>query len=480
MEEQLSGACTVEIAAFDEFARLIGEPTYTRDFDHVIFDTALTGHTLRLLSLPSAWEGFLDTSAHGASCLGPLVGLQEQKALYHAAVQALSDPTQTQLLLVSRPEQAALTEAARASGELAELGIQNQILLLNGMFRAQDPNDPVAVAMEQRGDRALAEMPAALARLPREEVPLVARSLVGLDSLRGLFDGSEASVGKAAADVARESLPPPLADVIDDLARAGRGAIMTMGKGGVGKTTVAAAIAVVLARRGHRVHLTTTDPAAHVAATVGEGLAGLQISRIDPKAEVAAYSHEVLSTVGKDLTPEGRALLEEDLRSPCTEEIAVFRAFARAVDEAGSGYVILDTAPTGHTILLLDAAEAYHREVMRKADHTPEAVRRLLPRLRDPDYTQVLLVTLPEATPVYEAQRLQDDLRRAGIEPYAWVVNQSLLGSGTSDPLLQRRAAQERSFINTVRSELSPRCALIPWLPERLVGPERLQILARA
>ncbi|HLN60591.1 MAG TPA: arsenical pump-driving ATPase [Symbiobacteriaceae bacterium] len=481
MEEQLSGACTVEISAFDEFARLLGNPEATRGFDHVVFDTAPTGHTLRLLSLPSAWEGFIDTSAHGASCLGPLAGLQEQQELYQASVRALSDDGVTTLLRVSRPDGAALAEAARASHELAELGIRNQRLLLNGVFHATADVDALAEAMERRGQAALATMPLALAEMPRAEIPLVPRSLVGIAALRALVEPHRSGQVEAPAIAeSRADLPPALVTLVNGLEAQGRGAVMTMGKGGVGKTSVAAAIAVELAQRGHQVHLTTTDPAAHVAAAVEEAVPNLRVSRIDSKAEVAAYTEEVLSTAGKGLDGQALALLEEDLRSPCTEEIAVFRAFARAVDEARESYVILDTAPTGHTILLLDAAEAYHREVLKKVDHTPEAVRELLPRLRDPGYTQILLVTLPEATPVLEAERLQNDLRRAGIEPYGWVINQSLLASSTQDPLLRARAAQERPFIEKVAGQLASRCVLIPWVAREPVGADALSALVRA
>jgi arsenite/tail-anchored protein-transporting ATPase len=483
MEEQLSGACTMEIAAFDEFARLLGNPEATADFDHVIFDTAPTGHTLRLLSLPSAWQGFIDTNVHGGSCLGPLAGLQQQRELYRAAVAALSDGARTTLLLVSRPEQAALAEAARASHELAELGVRNQRLLINGVFRAQNPTDAMAAALERRGREALAAMPAALAVLPAKEIPLVPRSLVGIDALRQMLAPAASAVSApapAAATADRAELPQPLLTLVNAIEAEGKGVVMTMGKGGVGKTTVAAAIAVELAARGHKVHLSTTDPAAHVAATVSDGVPGLTISRIDPRAEVAAYTAEVMRTAGQGLDPEGRALLEEDLRSPCTEEIAVFRAFAETVEAGCDGFVILDTAPTGHTILLLDATQTYHREVSAKADNTPESVRQLLPRLRDPAFTHILLVTLPEATPVFEADRLQADLRRAGIEPFAWVINQSLLASGTQDPLLRQRAAHERPLITKVQDQLSRRCALVPWLPDEPVGANRLQQMLQA
>lgn len=254
---------------------------------------------------------------------------------------------------------------------------------------------------------------------------------------------------------------------------------MTMGKGGVGKTTVASAIAVALAGQGKKVTLSTTDPAAHVASTLDGSMPGLTVARIDPAREVAQYSREVLEKAGKSLDAGGRAMLEEDLRSPCTEEIAVFRAFARTVDEGKDGFVVLDTAPTGHTILLLDAAEAYHREVMRTRGDMPEAVRELLPRLRDRDFTRVLIVTLPEATPVHEAERLQGDLDRAGIEPFAWVINQSLLASGTRDLLLCQRGGYEIPFIRRVADALATRCALIPWLPETPVGRRGLEQLVR-
>lgn len=479
MEEQLSGACTVEIAAFDEFARLLGNPAAVSGFDHVVFDTAPTGHTLRLLSLPSAWEGFIETSAHGASCLGPLAGLQAQKELYHAAVQALSRAETTTLLLVSRLDRSALTEAARASAELSDLGVCNQRLLLNGVFRSSTPDDPLAAALEQRGETARRSMPADLQSLPTSEFPLVASSLVGVPALRHLLS-PVATAGQAGAVTGLDQAerPPRLLSIVEELASRGHGAIMTMGKGGVGKTTIAAAIAVELARRGHKVHLTTTDPAAHVAGAVRDEIPGLQVSRIDPKAEVEAYTAEVLSNVGAQLDAEGRALLEEDLRSPCTEEIAVFRAFAKAVDRGQDGYVILDTAPTGHTILLLDAAEAYHREVSKKAVDTPEAVRQLLPRLRDPGYTQILLVTLPEATPVAEAERLQADLRRAGIEPYGWVINQSLLGANPRDPVLQQRAAAEVQYVQQVVGQ-ADLVALVPWRREEPVGADQLARLVR-
>jgi arsenite-transporting ATPase len=474
MEEQFSGACTVEIAAFDEFAKLLGDPASTANFDHVIFDTAPTGHTLRLLTLPSAWSGFIASSTGGASCLGPLAGLEKQKALYADTVTRLADPTQTRVVLVARADAASLREAERTRGELAELGVSNLQLVINGLFSSGPTDDSVAIALTRRSADALLGMPARLAGMPRQIIPFLPRGTVGIDALRAVFDSARAE-HPAGSATATTVMPAGLPALIDELAAAGRGVIMTMGKGGVGKTTVAAAIAVALARRGHRVRLSTTDPAAHLAATIEGELAGLTVSRIDPAAEVAAYTAEVLARAGQGLDPSGRAMLEEDLRSPCTEEIAVFRAFAREVDGGGQGFVVLDTAPTGHTILLLDAAEAYHREVMRTRGEMPEAVTQLLPRLRDPAFTRVIVVTLAEATPVHEAERLQRDLARAGITPFAWVIEQSLLASGTRDPLLSLRGEYEIPFIRRVADQLAPRCALVPWLANAPVGVEGLQ-----
>jgi arsenite-transporting ATPase len=480
LREQLSGACTTEIAAFDEFAELLASDAESLPFDHVIFDTAPTGHTLRLLSLPRAWTGFLQSAPRGPSCLGPHSGLKMHESRFAAAMAALGDGTRTTIVLVSRADVPALREADRTSGELEALGIRSQHLVVNAVFHATQRGDRVAMALEQRGQGALGEMPSRLRALPVTHVPLRAFNMVGLPALRALLDDTAAAALAHAVPPLRMPELPTLQSLVDDIARSGHGLVMVMGKGGVGKTTIAAAIAAELAGRGHQVHLSTTDPAAHVAATLAGEMPTLEVSRIDPVTATKAYVERVMATRGAGLDEAGRALLAEDLRSPCYEEVAVFAAFSRIVNQARSKFVILDTAPTGHTLLLLDATGAYHRQIMGFEPDARASGRIVTPlmRLRDAQYTKVILVTLAETTPVSEAARLQGDLRRAAIEPWAWVINSSLAAAGSNDPCLQQRIAAELGQIEQVRGRYARRVATVPWTAEPPVGPERLRALA--
>lgn len=485
VEEQLSGACTMEIAAFDQFTALLTNGQQTEQYDHIIFDTAPTGHTLRLLQLPAAWSDFLDTTS-GDSCLGPASGLTAQRRQYAEAVEILADPQATTLVLVARAEPSALREAERTRDELHRLGIHNQRLAINGRFRAADPSDKIAAALERRGDTALQEMPPALAELPRDEIALQGHNLVGIAALRALASEEPAGDVVEPVDTWRPDLPS-LGSLVDDLVAPGHGLILVMGKGGVGKTSIAAAIAAEIAQREINVHLSTTDPAAHLTSTLTEEIPHLTVSRIDPDAETAAYTEHVLTSRGQELDEAGRALLREDLRSPCTEEVAVFHAFSKLVREAKRGFVVLDTAPTGHTLLLLDAAGSYHREILRTmnpSDGTVSHVTTPMMLLQNPEHTRVLIVTLPETTPVIEAERLQTDLRRAGIEPFAWVINASLAGTlaqtETTDPILRRRAQGERQQIEQVQTKIAQRTCLVPWLPQSPTGRTGLHQLLSA
>jgi arsenite-transporting ATPase len=482
IEEQLSGACTTEIAAFDEFTALLTDAVLTQDYEHIIFDTAPTGHTIRLLQLPGAWSGFLEEGKGDASCLGPLAGLEKQRAQYKAAVDALADPTLTRLVLVARAQQATLREAARTFTELAAIGLSRQHLVINGVFPAtQAESDPLAGAIWQREQAALAAMPAELLHLPTDHIPLKSFNLVGLAALRQLLDSTEPAQAQTTLAPPRIEAPS-LSQLVDDIAADGHGLVMLMGKGGVGKTTLAAAVAVQLAHRGLPVHLTTSDPAAHLVETLHGTLEHLSVSRIDPHEVTERYRQEVLASKGAKLDAAGRALLEEDLRSPCTEEIAVFQAFSRIIREAGKKFVVMDTAPTGHTLLLLDATGAYHRDIARQMEGTQLHFTTPMMQLQDPKQTKVLLVTLAETTPVLEAANLQADLRRAGIEPWAWVINNSVAAASliapVTSPLLCQRAHNELIDIASVATRHARRYALVPLLKEEPIGVDRLMQLA--
>ena len=461
MEEQFSGACTTEIAAFDEFVRLMANPMATESFEHVVFDTAPTGHTLRLLSLPSAWSSYLNTTTAETSCLGPLAGLQSQRQQYQTALELLASPSATTVVLVARPERASLKEAARTQVELADLGICNVRLIVNAVYEPGETSDPVAQAFSTVVQDGLNSMPKVLSEVPVVRVPMIAGNIVGFEALEALLHPEQNQIVPSSEGF----LAPTGLDFkqfIDELADDGHGAIMTLGKGGVGKTTVATQIAIELANRGFKVLLTTTDPAGNILDLVGDYPENMDVSQVDPATEVLRYTQAAIDKASPMMDADALALLKEDLRSPCTEEIAVFRAFADVVAKGSDRFVVIDTAPTGHTILLMDATEAYHREVARTESDAPESVKELLPRLRDPNFTKVVLVALPEPTPVHEAQGLQEDLRRAGIEPFGWVINRSFAMAGVEEPILAGKAANELTAILEVTG-MNSRVLIQPW-----------------
>nr|WP_320038001.1 arsenical pump-driving ATPase [uncultured Bacteroides sp.] len=459
MEEQLSGSCTVEIAAFNEFSDFITNEEKQKEYDHIIFDTAPTGHTLRMLQLPSAWSTFISESTHGASCLGQLAGLEERKGIYKQAVITLADAKLTNLVLVSRPEIAPLKEAARSSNELQLLGIKNQVLIINGVLQQADDTDIISMQLYKRQQDALKNMPESLKGYPIFSVPLRSYNLSNIANIRRMLSEDVISEN---SDYESLNNVKGLENLIDDLYQSGKRVVFTMGKGGVGKTTMATRIALGLTSRGTKVHLTTTDPANHLNYDSAIK-AGITVSRIDEVEELEKYKNEVRSKAASTMTAEDMEYIEEDLRSPCTQEIAIFKAFAQIVDKADKEVVVIDTAPTGHTLLLLDATESYHKEVERTQGDIPDAVRNLLPRLRNSQETEVVIVTLPETTPVFEAERLQKDLQRAGIHNKWWIVNSCLSLTNTKSPFLQAKSHEELIWIEKVKQLSNENTALVKW-----------------
>lgn len=461
MEEQLSGSCTVEIAAFDQFSNYITDNEIETIYDHIVFDTAPTGHTLRMLQLPSAWTDFIADSTHGASCLGPLAGLEQKKGMYKDAVESLADGKKTTLILVARPEVTPLIEAERSSVELKELGINNQILIINGCL--ESASDEISQQIFDKQQNAIMGIPIGLTEFDIYKIALRSYNILGLENIRAFLNSDDLKKVSINSEMNEELDLKDIHALIDDLYKSEKKVIFTMGKGGVGKTTIAATIAVELAKKGLKVHLTTTDPANHLQYIAEENM-NISLSNIDEEKELAKYREEVLAEAGESMSESDLAYIEEDLKSPCTQEIAVFRAFAEIVNKAENEVVVIDTAPTGHTLLLLDSTLSYHKEVLRTKGEIPLSVQRLLPRLRDEKETEVVIVTLPEATPVYEALRLQADLKRAGINNKWWVVNQCLSLVETTSSILMARSDSEKKWLNEVNKISDSNFVCLPWL----------------
>lgn len=460
MEEQLSGSCTVEIASFNEFANFLTDQTIEENYDHIIFDTAPTGHTLRMLQLPSAWNDYLDENTTGVSCLGQLSGLGDKKQMYEHAVETLNDGKITTIVIVSRPQRASLIESKRAYTELEKLNIDHHILIINGILEQADDDVSQEIFDQQQYD--LKNIPEILHHLKTFYVPLRPYNVMGVKNIRTLLNQQQPKVIPMPAEKLDFN---NLQDIVDSYIKTNKKIIFTMGKGGVGKTAVAIQIAKKLVAAGKKVRLATTDPADHIDLYLPDKT-GITVSHIDEQKELADYQNEVISKARKSMDDDNLDYVKEDLRSPCTQEIAVFRAFARIVDQSQDEIVVIDTAPTGHTLLLLESTQNYAHEVQRSSGEVPESIQKLLPRLQDQQQTEVLTVTLPETTPIYESVRLNQDLDRAKIAHTWWLVNQSMYATQTTNDILSARASEELEWIEKVADISQGNYAVEQWIPD--------------
>lgn len=455
MKEQLSGSCTVEVAAFNEFTNFLSDKTLEQEFDFIIFDTAPTGHTLRMLELPSAWTDYLNTTSNDASCLGQLSGLDENRDKYNSALEKLRNQDDTTMMLVARPSHSSIYEIQRAQQELQQLSISKFKVIINNYI--EESHGLISSQMKSEQDKNINHFTEWLNNNHAYYVPYKKQKEEGIESLTNLLNDDNVIEND---DFIVED-HPQFNKLIDEIENSKVQYLFTMGKGGVGKTTVATQLATALSNKGHRVLLATTDPTKEINV---ETTSNLNTAYIDEEQALEKYKKEVLATVNDDTPQDDIDYIMEDLKSPCTEEIAFFKAFSDIMEnQEDMDYVIVDTAPTGHTLLLLDSSENHHKELKKKSTQTTSNVETLLPKIQNKNLTQMIIVTLAEKTPYLESKRLAEDLNRANIGHNWWVVNQSLVTLNQRDDLFSNKKEDESIWINKIKNESLDNYFVIPY-----------------
>jgi arsenite/tail-anchored protein-transporting ATPase len=503
MEEQMSGPCTAEVAAFDRFTDFLDVPSDNgKDFDVVIFDTAPTGHTIRLLELPAEWSQSIEAASAGSgqTCLGPAAAIQDAKNKYERALSAMRQPAQTEFVFVLHPEAISIKETRRAIGELRKLDISNFRLIINGIIPPEGAQNPLFAARSEMQARYLAEIETSLP-YSKQRMSLLAGEIKGVERLRQVgsifFDGISTTLHTPAFDKnPAEKAVAPFGDVRSLVQPNGhRRTLFFAGKGGVGKTVASCITAVWLARQGYKTLLLTTDPAAHLGDVLGvpvgddpvtvPGAENLWAVNIDAKAAAEAYKARILNDARERGRPESAIkVMEEELDSPCTEEMAAFDKFIEYASQDGWQAVVFDTAPTGHTLRLLELPMDWSKQIDVKIfasvdttaadDVAKQRFGKVIEMMRDPKQSVFAFVMYPEATPILEAWRAAQELGTVGILPGLVVANMVIPPEQADTPYtLARRSMQEKYLAEIVERFQVP-ITQIPLLPQEVKGIKML------
>ena len=507
MEEQMSGPCTAEVAAFDRFTDFLEVPAPGAPaFEVVIFDTAPTGHTIRLLELPFEWTQSIGAASQGSgqTCIGPAAAIQDAKHKYERALATLRDPQTTVFTFVLHPEAIALRETQRAIAELGKLGIATHQLIINGIIPAAEKANSLFAARADMQANYLAQIEAQLPS-PTQRMPLLAGEIKGLARLREVgrifFDGAPASIPSAAPNGSglRPVRVSGVADILPLITPAGqRRTVFFAGKGGVGKTVASCVTAVWLARQGYRTLLLTTDPAAHLGdvlgAPVGDTpapvaeLIHLWAVKIDPKAAAEIYKARILADARQRGRPETTMqLMTEELDSPCTEEMAAFDKFIDYASQPDWEVVVFDTAPTGHTLRLLELPMDWSQQLDVKVFASVESTAaddvakrhfaQVIEMMRDPAQSTFAFVLYPEATPILEAWRAAQEIATVGVPTGLVVANQVIPAEQATTAFAQARRAMQEKYLAEISQRFGAPVLQIPLLAHEIKGLDLLASL---
>jgi arsenite-transporting ATPase len=512
IEEQMSGPCTAEVAAFDRFTDFLDGTTGSaapQEFDLVIFDTAPTGHTLRLLELPAEWSQSIQAAARGSgqTCIGPAAAIQDAQQKYERALTIMRDPEHTTFIFVLHPEAIAIRETRRATVELSKLNIHTHQLIINGVIPPEAQENALFAARAAMQARYLSDIENTLP-LPTRQMVLLPGEIKGLDRLRQVaarFFGGVSEwtpvyeAQRAGGRTGSVSRPSQGSQALESLLPNGhRRTIFFAGKGGVGKTVSSCLTAVWLARQGLRTLLLTTDPAAHLGDVLGipvgdeparvEGQTHLWVAKIDPKAAAETYKARILANARQRGRPEAAIrVMAEELESPCTEEIAAFDRFIDYASQEGWEVVVFDTAPTGHTLRLLELPIDWSKQLDVKVfasvdteaadDVAKRRFQQVIEMMRDGDRSTFAFVMYPESTPVLEAYRAAEELRTAGIEPGLTVANFVIPPDQADNPFVRARRAMQAVHLQDIQARFPVPMIEIPLLPDEIRGMSALEAI---